>query len=74
MRFGISTMKIPDNLIRYGYYVLSMVSLEVYQLLTLRPVTILVLLLPLACLLGLLVVSKLVWAQCKRSEERLESI
>lgn len=68
MRFGIPTFKLSDNNIRYVYYALSMVSLEIYQILTVQPVNLLTLLTPLIYLLGLTLVSKLIWTRCHWEE------
>ncbi len=53
---------------------MSMVTLEVYQLLTLAPVTITTFLLPPGYLLVMLLVSKLILARCRWDETRLKSL
>ncbi|NOR52186.1 MAG: hypothetical protein GQ470_06155, partial [Gammaproteobacteria bacterium] len=74
MRFSLSALKIPDHLIRYGYYAACMSTLELYQLLTLRPVTVISLLLPIGYLLALVFISKLIWSRCKWNDLRPESL
>lgn len=74
MRYDISAIDIPGGLIQYGYYAVGMIILEVYQLLTLRPVTEITLLLPLAYLLMMLLVSKLIRARYQWDEARPKSL
>lgn len=74
MRYSISALNVQDRHIRYGYYVVSMFTLLAYQLLTLRPITATSLLLPLAYLLVMFLVSKLVWARCQWHESRPNSL
>jgi class 3 adenylate cyclase len=74
MRYGISALNILDRHIRYGYYGVGMLTLVVYQLLTLHPITATILLLPFGYLLVMLVVNKFIWARYPWSESRPKSL
>lgn len=74
MRLGISALNISDRHIRYGYYAVGMLTLVVYQLLTLRPITAITLLLPVAYLVFMVLVSKFILARARYTESRLESL
>lgn len=74
MGYGTHRLSIPDHQLRYGYYVLAMVVLWLYQLLTYRPLSLGNHLLPVIYLLFLVVVGKLVWSRIAWREIRPSSL
>jgi class 3 adenylate cyclase len=74
MRFGFAAMDILDRHIRYGYYVVSMLTLTVYQLHTLETNNLTIYLLPFVYLALMYLVGKLVWGRFQLEEQRPASL
>jgi hypothetical protein len=74
MHYGIPTAETPATIIRYGYYIVAMLTLWLYQLLTHAPISALGHTLPLIYLLSLFLLSKLVWNQLHWENDRPDSL